>query len=75
MQLERELATYQKEKQRLLSESKGKFVLIKGDVVVGVFTSQEDALSVGYKSFGNTEFLVRQITVMEEFGNFTRALV
>ncbi len=73
--LEKELATYQKEKSRLLAESMGKFVLIKEDKVVGIFVSQEDALAEGYKQFGNTEFLIKKITEFEEIGNFTRALV
>ena len=75
MPLEKELATYQREKQRLLAESAGKYVLIKDDKVIDTFMNQEDALNAGYRNFGNTEFLVKQVSVMEEFGNFTRALV
>lgn len=72
--LEKELRTYQREKQRLLQDSAGKFVLIKGDEVNGVFASQEDALAEGYHQFGNTEFLVKKVVEFEEIGNFTRVL-
>ena len=74
LSLSQELAIYQKEKPRLLVESNEKYVLIKGIELVGVYTSQEDVLQEGYRRFGNTEFLVKQITALEEFSNFTRAI-
>lgn len=74
MSLEQELKTYEKEKERLLSEAKGKFVLIKGDKIIGVYAAKEDALAEGYKRFGNTEFLVKEITEVEPVYFFTRPL-
>lgn len=74
MSLEQELKTYQKEKEKLLQESKGKFVLIKGGEIIGVYASQEDALAEGYKKFGNEEFLVKEITEVEPVNFFTRPL-
>lgn len=75
MPLEQELKTYEKEKEKLLSEGKGKFVLIKGDEIIGIYTSQEDALAEGYKRFGNEEFLVKEIIEIEPVNFFTRPLV
>jgi hypothetical protein len=75
MSLEQELKTYEKEKEKLLAEAKGKFVLIKGDKIIGVYASQEDALAEGYKRFGNEEFLVKEITEIEPVNFFTRPLV
>lgn len=72
--LVQELTTYQKEKTRLLNESPGKFVLIKGQDVIDVFATSEDALAQGYKAFGNTEFLVKRIVEFEEISYFTRVL-
>ncbi|MBI5794383.1 hypothetical protein HZA87_04890 [Candidatus Uhrbacteria bacterium] len=72
--LSQELTTYQSEKARLLAESNGKFVLVKGTDIIGVYVSQDDALQEGYRRFGNTEFLVKQITALEEFSNFSRAI-
>lgn len=74
MPLEQELQTYAANKERLISESLGSFVVIKGDKIAGVFTSQEDALQAGYKEFGNTEFLVKKITEFEEVNWFTRSV-
>jgi len=75
MSLEQELKTYEKEKERLLFEAKGKFVLIKGDKIIGVYAAKEDALIEGYKRFGNAEFLVKEITEIEPVHFFTRPLV
>ena len=74
MPLEQELKTYEKEKEKLLKEARGKFVLIKGSEIIGVYTSQEDALAEGYKRFGNQEFLVKEITEVEPVNFFTRPL-
>lgn len=75
MSLEQELKTYEKEKEKLLSEAKGKFALIKGDKIIGIYVSQEDALAEGYKRFGNEEFLVKEITEIEPVNFFTRPVV
>lgn len=75
MALEQELQTYEKEKQKLLSESRGKFVLIKAEEVVGAYVSHEDALTEGYKRFGNQEFLVKEIIEVEPVNFFTRPIV
>jgi len=75
MSLEQELKTYEKEKEKLLSEAKGKFALIKRDKIIGIYVSQEDALAEGYKRFGNEEFLVKEITEIEPVNFFTRPVV
>ena len=56
------LQTYEVQKRELLDGGKdGKFVLIHGAQVGGVFDSREEGLAAGYDSFGNTPFLVREI--------------
>lgn len=74
-QLKQELETFKKEKKRLLSEAKGKYALIKDKDVVGTFASFEDALSAGYKQFGNRPFLVKEVTEVEEVNYFTRPII
>lgn len=74
MPLERELKTYETNRERLLKEAAGKFVLIKGEEIAGIFVNQEDALQEGYKHFGNTEFLIKKITEFEEVNSFTRSI-
>lgn len=73
--LREEIRTYNKSKKKLLAEAKGKFVLIKNNGVVDTYTNYEDALLEGYKLFGNTPFLVKEITEIEEIKHFAHPLV
>lgn len=73
MALEKELETY-KSKLPELKAHEGKYVLIQGDKVVDMFTSYEDALKEGYKQFGLTPFLVKQILAVEPVYCFTRPI-
>jgi hypothetical protein len=66
-----ELRTFAHHRDELLGRAKGKFVLIKGDAIVGVFENRTDALSRGYREFGNNPFLVKQVTEIEVPLNFT----
>lgn len=49
----------------------GKFVLIKGQELVGVYNSQQDALAEGYKKFTLEPFFVKQINILQEPLNFS----
>jgi hypothetical protein len=73
MALEKELQTY-KNKLSELKAHEGKFVLIQGDQVVDTFSSYDDALKEGYKRFGLTPFLVKQILAIEPVFCFTRPI-
>ena len=64
--LDLELATYEQSKERLLATANGKFVLIRGAKIVGVFDSEEAAISRGYQELGNVPFLVKKTTATEE---------
>jgi len=65
MALEIELETYRQKLPELRADE-GKFVLIHDRVVVGTYTSYEDAVKDGYAKFGLTSpFLVKQIQAME----------
>ena len=69
--LERELKTYESNLPKLLSKQ-GKYVLIHGDEIKGIFDSYEDALNSGYKQFALEPFLVKQIAPAERIAFFTR---
>jgi hypothetical protein len=69
--LEREIATYTGKLPELQMHS-GKFVLIKGDDVVGIFDSYRDALKAGYEQFRLEPLLVKQIAVVEKALQFSR---
>jgi hypothetical protein len=73
MALEKELATYHA-KLPELKQHEGKFVLIRDDQVIDFFTSYDDALKQGYKQFGLTPFLVKQIHAIEPVYYFTRPM-
>ena len=57
---EKELATYEREMPKL-TRDEGKFVAIKGDQIVGVWDTYEDAAHAGYERFGLHSVLVKKI--------------
>lgn len=65
MALEKELVTY-KEKIEELKASMGKYVLIHGDSVAGIFDVYGKALEAGYVKFGLQPFLVKKIEKAEQ---------
>ncbi len=73
MALEKELETYKRKLGELTSEE-GKFVLIRGDNLVGIYGTYEDALAAGYQQFNLEPFLVKQIQSVEQVQSFTRSL-
>jgi hypothetical protein len=60
-----ERTTYGDRLSELVREHEGRFVLIKGHDVVGVFGDRSEALREGYRRFGIVPFLVRQVTASE----------
>jgi hypothetical protein len=66
MALEKELETYRNNLPALKGENDGRFVLIKGDKVIDIFTSYDDALKAGYTTFGLEPFLVKRIEAVEQ---------
>ena len=64
-ELQRELDTYAKSVNDW-PEHTGKFVLIKGDDVVGFYSTYEDAITEGYRRFQLTPFLVKQVSMIEQ---------
>ena len=58
--------TYRREVGRRRAEGQeGRFVLIKGEQILGLFESQEDARGHGYRTFHNQPFLVHQLRERE----------
>ena len=64
--LEREYKVFKEHQSELLLKGEGKFALIKGDSVVDVFASYEDALKEGLKRFGDVPFLIHEIQREED---------
>jgi hypothetical protein len=66
MSLEREIATFRIHLPTLLARDTGRFVLIHGDTVVGVWDTKADALAEGYRRFDLEPFLVKRIVAEEK---------
>ena len=66
MALELELETYRTLKPELVKNHLGKFVLIKGDQLVGTYDNAGNAYNAGVKNFGKEPFLVRRVSEGEE---------
>lgn len=59
--LDKERKFYKKKHPQLVKTSLGKFVVIKGDEIIGIFNTVEEALGEGARRFGLQSFLVREI--------------
>jgi len=73
--LAKEIRAYEKHRDDLLTDSEGKYVLIKADKVVGTFESKFDAIHEGYRRFGNVPFLVKKIVKIEVPLDFVSGLL
>ncbi len=63
-----EWETYRREVGRLLAEgNEGKYILIKGREIIGIWERQEEALRIAHQKFLLQAFLVHQIQERERF--------
>ena len=72
--LEREMATYQRMLGTLTATNEGRFAVIAGDELLGVYDTYPDALASGYAARGLTPFLVKKISSVEVISYFSRDL-
>jgi hypothetical protein len=70
--LKTELETYNRNKDQLVRQAEGKFVVIQGGEIAGIWGTYEDALRAGYEKFGLKPFLVKQIEVLEQVHSIMR---
>ncbi|MCX7002424.1 MAG: hypothetical protein NTV22_04025 [bacterium] len=73
-QLDIAMEAYQRHLPELLA-NQGKFVLIFGDAVIGVYDTYLDALAAGYEKYGMEPFFVKQIQAIENAQFFTRDIL
>ncbi len=64
--LERELRFFESKKRELLSLYQGQFAVIKGERLVGTYTTFQEAFEAGVKEFGTAPFLIRQVVEKEQ---------
>ncbi|HKR63178.1 MAG TPA: hypothetical protein VJZ00_05545 [Thermoanaerobaculia bacterium] len=59
--LHQELKFFEQERLELLARAPGKYALIKGTELIGIFDSELEAVRAGYRQIGNEAFLVKHI--------------
>ena len=70
-ELDTELRYFDEQRLQLLKDAAGKFALVKGKALIGVFDSENAAIRYGYETLGNVPFLVKRITEADIPLNFT----
>lgn len=69
--LQIELETFEKIKGTLLPQE-GKYAVVYGTELLGVFDTYDDALKVGYEKCALKPFLVKKIEIIEPINYFFR---
>jgi hypothetical protein len=64
-ELETELQYFNEHRAEFMEQAAGKFALIKGDRLIGMFDSETSAIRNGYQKLGNVPFLVKQVTEVD----------
>lgn len=70
-ELEIELRYFNAHRTELVHDALGKFALIKGEQLIGIFDSDTIAIRHGYATLGNVPFLVKKVTEVDIPLNFT----
>jgi len=65
MALEREIHRFEALKAELLQHHEGKFALVVGEDLIGVFDREEDAYKAGIEGRGNVPMLIKRILRVE----------
>ena len=75
MPLETEQDYFARNKEELLKHHEGKFALISGESLIGIWDSQERAYREGVVRFGNVSFLIKQVLKVEPVESIPLLLV
>lgn len=59
--LQQELDFFESQRVELFERAPGKYALIKGSTLIGIFDTELEAIRAGYHTIGNEAFLVKQI--------------
>lgn len=65
LELKTELAYFNRIEKDLLPKHKGKFALIKGKNLAGLYKTPRSAYQKGLKKFGETQFLIKEVVGKE----------
>lgn len=58
---EKEIETYEKNKEALLKGFSDKYIIVCGEHITGFFDDKIEAINCAYKMFGNRLFMVKKI--------------
>ncbi len=64
--LEKERKYFENNRAEWLAKHSDKFILVKGEELIGIFNTQQEALIEGARRFGTESFLVRQVEESEQ---------
>lgn len=67
--LDKELRTYEANKEKLVSEHLGKFVLIKDSEILSIHETEQEAMDCGFNALGNEPFFVKEIKQIDKSVN------
>jgi hypothetical protein len=73
--LDTELATYAEHRDELLRAAEGKYVLIRGHEVAGIFDEEMEAVAEGHRRFGMVPILVKEIVRVERPETFASMII
>lgn len=59
--LQQEIDFFEKQRLDLFARAPGKYALVKGSELLGIFDSELEAVRAGYRQLGNEAFLVKHI--------------
>lgn len=59
--LQQELEFFESRRLDLLARAPGKYALVKGTSLLGIFDTELDAARAGYRQVGNEAFLIKHI--------------
>jgi len=59
--LQQELDFFEQQRVELFARAPGKYALVKGTELVGIFDTELEAIRAGYQKIGNEAFLVKHI--------------
>lgn len=66
IKLKTELEFFESKKREWLEKYRDKYVLIKGEELIDVFTSVEDAYKEGVRRYGNNPFFIKKVVETED---------
>lgn len=69
---QQELRAYEAALPRMLEESDGKYVVIRGSQICNVLLTYDEALNWAYDQFGLERFFVKQINATQQVAHFSR---